>query len=189
MERVDTAAVASTAGDGGLVVGHSRHRGSDDAVLVAARLAVRLGVPLHIVHVVATDDFPVDPDAWTWESDGARAIEDQGQALRELLADAPVIWDHRVRRGDPAAVLMTVADEAGAPVVVGTHGTGRARVESALLGHRSVSRAAIGSGRRPVLVVPAGSAGTGPWRSTDAPGRHERDPLGGTAPADSPTRT
>ncbi|MCD2195269.1 universal stress protein [Actinomycetospora endophytica] len=161
--------------DGGVVVGHSRHRGSDDAVLVAARLAVRLAVPLHIVHVVATDDFPIDPDSWNWETDAARAVEEQAQALLELLAHAPVVWDRRVRQGDPASVLLVVAEEVDAPfVVVGTHGTGRARVQSALLGHRSVSKAAIGRGSRPVLVVPAGSAGTSPWRPAGPAGRHER---------------
>lgn len=161
--------------DGGLVVGHSRHRGSDDAVLVAARLAARLSVPLHVVHTVATDDFPIDPDSWDWEADGARAIEDQAEMLRELLANAPVLWDRRVRQGHPATVLLAVAAEVDAPfVVVGTHGTGRARVQSALLGHRSVSHAAIDRGDRPVLVVPAGSAGTSPWRAEGPAGRHER---------------
>ena len=161
--------------DGGVVVGHSRHHGSDDAVVVAARLAVRLTVPLHVVHVVATDDFPIDPDSWSWEADGARAIEEQAQALGELLADAPLVWDRRVRQGDPAAVLMALADEVDAPfVVVGTHGTGRARVGSALLGHRSVSHAAIGLGHRPVLIVPAGSAGTSPPRAAGTSGQPER---------------
>jgi nucleotide-binding universal stress UspA family protein len=172
MER--TAGPAPEGPDGGVVVGHSRHRGSDDAVLVAARLAVRLAVPLHVVHVVASDDFPVDPDSWNWEAEAARAVEDQLEALHALLAPVPVIWDHRLRQGDPASVLLAVADEVDAPfVVVGTHGTGRARVESALLGHRSVSHAAIGRGARPVLVVPAGSAGTAAWEAGPT-GRHER---------------
>ena len=160
--------------DGGIVVGHSRHHGSDDAVLVAARLAARLTLPLHVVHVVASDDYPVDPDSWSWDSDGARAIEEQAEVLRELLEPTSLPWDHRVRQGDPAAVLVAEAEAVDAPfVVVGTHGTGRARVESALLGHRSVSHAAIGRGRRPVLVVPAGSAGTAPWGSPAPAGRHE----------------
>lgn len=174
MERI-VADPTATSGDGGVVVGHSRHRGSDDAVLVGARLAVRLAVPLHVVHVVATDDFPVDPDSWSWESDGARAIEAQLEVLRNLLGGVPVIWDHRVRQGEAASVLVAIAEDVDAPfVVVGTHGTGRARVESALLGHRSVSHAAIGRGRRPVLVVPAGSAGTAHAEVAGPPGRHER---------------
>jgi nucleotide-binding universal stress UspA family protein len=174
VERTDGGPAPDTH-DGGIVVGHSRHRGSDDAVLVAARLAVRLALPLHVVHVVASDDFPVDPDSWNWEADAARAVEDQIEALRALLAAVPLVWDHRLRQGDPAAVLVETADEVDAPfVVVGTHGTGRARVESALLGHRSVSHAAIGRGARPVLVVPAGSAGTSAWEAGGPPGRHER---------------
>ncbi len=166
---------ATTSPDGGVVVGHSRHRGSDDAVLVAAHLAVRLAVPLHVVHVVSAEDFPVDPDSWSWDAEGARAIEEQAQELRRLLTDVLLVWDRRVRQGDPATVLMAVADEVGAPfVVVGTHGTGRARVESALLGHRSVSHAAIGRGGRPVLVVPARSSDTERRPATGPPGRHER---------------
>jgi nucleotide-binding universal stress UspA family protein len=161
--------------DGGVVVGHSRHRGSDDAVLVAARLAVRLAVPLHVVHVMATDDFPVDPDSWDWEADGARAVEEQAQALATMLGGVPVLWDHRVHQGDPAMVLVEVAEDVDAPfIVVGTHGTGRARVQSAMLGHRSVSHAAIGRGLRPVVVVPAGGAGTSPWSAAPT-GRHERE--------------
>jgi nucleotide-binding universal stress UspA family protein len=96
------------------------------------------------------------------------------QALGELLAGVPVLWNHRVRHGDPASVLLEVAEDVDAPfVVVGIHGTGRARMQSAMLGHRSVSHAAIGRGLRPVVVVPAGSAGTSPW-PVGPTGRHER---------------
>ncbi len=151
--------------DGGVVVGHSRHRGSDDAVLVAADLAVRLGVPLHVVHVLSTEDFPVDPDAWDWESQGERAVAEQETVVRSLLAGSEVVWDREVREGDPATVLSAVAEAVGAPfVVLGTHGEGRSRVGGALLGHRSVSHRAIARCHRPVLVVPEGarppSAGT-----------------------------
>lgn len=152
--------------DGGVVVGHSRHRGSDDAVLVAADLARRLGVPLHVLHVLATEDFPVDPDAWDWEREGERAVAEQEAAVRSLLAGSGVTWDREVLEGDPATVLARVAEAVDAPfVVVGTHGEGRVRLGSALLGHRSVSHGAVARGHRPVLVVPEGarSPSSGTW--------------------------
>jgi nucleotide-binding universal stress UspA family protein len=144
--------------DGGVVVGHSGHRGADDAVLVAARLAARLHLPLHVVHVIAVEDFPVDPDSLTDEAD-ARSIAKQQQVVEGLLAGYEGPWGRRVERGDPAEVLSRVADEVRAPLlVVGTHAESRAGLGLRLLGHRSVSRAAVGLGRHPVLVVPEGTA-------------------------------
>ncbi len=146
--------------DGGLVVGHSRHAGSDDAVAVAARLAARLSVPLHVVHTVSADDFPVDPDSWNAETDALRALPEQEGAVGRLLAEHVGTWTHRVERGDPAVVLTQVADQVGAPfIVVGTHGEGRGRLNSLLLGHHSVSHATVKLGRHPVLVVPQGASG------------------------------
>ncbi|HSK57892.1 MAG TPA: universal stress protein [Actinomycetospora sp.] len=146
--------------DGGVVVGHSRHAGSDDAVAVAARLATRLCVPLHVVHTVSADDFPVDPDSWNAETDALRAVPEQERAVGRLLAEHVGTWTHQVERGDPAVVLTQVADRVGAPfIVVGTHGEGRGRLNSVLLGHQSVSHATVELGRHPVLVVPRGAGG------------------------------
>ncbi|MDF2977757.1 MAG: hypothetical protein K0S40_2485 [Actinomycetospora sp.] len=76
--------------DGGVVVGHSGHRGADDAVLVAARLAARLHLPLHVVHVIAVEDFPVDPDSLTDEAD-ARSIAKQQSRAAVGLGRHPVL--------------------------------------------------------------------------------------------------
>lgn len=144
--------------DGGVVVGHSGHRGADDAVLVAARLAAGLHLPLHVVHGIAVEDLPVDPDSLTDEAD-ARSLAKQQQVVEGLLAGYEGPWDRRVERGDPAEVLSRVADEVGAPfLVVGTHAESGADLGRRLLGHHSVSRAAVGLGRYPVLVVPEGIA-------------------------------
>jgi hypothetical protein len=50
------------------------------------------------VHVVAVDDFPVDPDSWAWEADAHQQIATQEETVRRLLDGQWVTWSRRVGR-------------------------------------------------------------------------------------------
>jgi nucleotide-binding universal stress UspA family protein len=137
-----------------LLVGHNREPSSDHALLVAVDLAGRLGGRLHIVHTVCLTDFPVDPDTWDWEAQGAAMLAVERRHVEELLADAPLRWTFEARYGDPAGQLADAAAEHDALlIVVGSRGEGFRRALARLV-DPSVSHGVIQRQHRPVLVVP-----------------------------------
>ncbi|WP_219416927.1 universal stress protein [Pseudonocardia nigra] len=138
-----------------LVVGYGRDPSSDHALLVATDFARRLGARLHVVHTVCLADYPVDPDAWDWEEQGAAGLAEQRRSVARLLGDTDVAWSYEDRRGDPACELARAAAEHDALlIVVGTRGEGLRRALARLV-DPSVSHGVIQRQRRPVLVVPA----------------------------------
>jgi nucleotide-binding universal stress UspA family protein len=157
-----------------LVIGHGHDPSSDHALTVAADLGRRLGARLHVVHAICLEDYPVDPDAWDWEEQGAAAVAAERRKVEHLLADARLQWSHEARRGEPADVLTRAADERDAlMIVVGSRGEGLRRALARLV-DPSVSHGVIGHQRRPVLVVPL------PHREA---GRHSLRDAGVTDPA------
>jgi nucleotide-binding universal stress UspA family protein len=137
-----------------LVVGHGRDPSSDHAIVVAADLARRLGVHLHVVHAICLDDYPIDPDAADWDEQGAIAVAEQRRHVERLLTGTAVRWSYEARHGEPAVVLARAGAEHDAlMIVVGTRGEGLRRA-LARLADPSVSHAVIGHQHRPVLVVP-----------------------------------
>lgn len=138
-----------------LVLGHGRDPGSARALQVAADLAGRLHAHLHVVHGVGLDDYPIDPDAADWDQQARRALAEQREAVETALADSAVGWTYHASRADPAALIVAVAEEHHAlMIIVGTRGEGFGAALERLLG-RSVSHGVITGGHRPVLVVPA----------------------------------
>ncbi|ODU06864.1 MAG: hypothetical protein ABS81_03445 [Pseudonocardia sp. SCN 72-86] len=137
-----------------LVLGHSRFPASDDALHVAADLARRLHADLHVVHGVDLFDYPIDPDLPDWEQRARHALEQQRQRVEMALADSPASWTYHAGRGDPAELVIAVAEETDAlMIILGSRGEGLgAAVERLLSG--SVSRAVMRHQHRPVLVVP-----------------------------------
>jgi nucleotide-binding universal stress UspA family protein len=137
-----------------LIVGQGRDPSSARALLVAVDLGRRLGARLHVVHAICLEDYPIDPDAWDWEEQGAAAVAELRRQVEHILADAPVRWSYEARRGEPAVVLTRAADEHHAlMIVVGSRGEGLRRA-LARLADPSVSHGVIGHQHRPVLVVP-----------------------------------
>jgi nucleotide-binding universal stress UspA family protein len=138
-----------------LIAGHGRDPSSDRALFVAADFARRLDARLHVVHTVCLADYPVDPDAWDWEQQGAASLAEQRRHVAGLLGAADVSWTYEDRHGDPACELARAAAEHDALlIVVGTRGEGLKRALARLI-DPSVSHGVIQRQHRPVLVVPA----------------------------------
>jgi nucleotide-binding universal stress UspA family protein len=147
-----------------IVCGVDGSKAARDAASAAALLAGALGHRLVLVHAVerfSALGYAIDPYAF----EGQRryeALKEAGERLLEGLAGDLELGSSAVRRvevGEPSHVLVEVAEEEGAEmVVVGTRARGR--LASAILG--SVSSAAVSQSSCPVLVVPpGGEVGTG----------------------------
>lgn len=161
-QRISRSAPSSEAPPAHLVLGHDRHPRSAVALRVAADLATRLGAELHVVHGIDLADYPIDPDAADWEQQARRAIDDQQQQVAAAFADRDTGWSYHAWRGDPVELLITVAEETDAlMIIVGTRGEGPSTVLDRLF-ERSVSHGLIARQRRPVLVVPHHDDGPAP---------------------------
>jgi nucleotide-binding universal stress UspA family protein len=135
-----------------LVVGYDQHPASHQAVLVAAALAGVLGAALLLVHVIDLADYPVDPEAATWETASVDTLLAERRQAESLLAGTGIEWGYRIVQDDPAHALAQVAHEVDALfIVVGASGRGLAH----RLRRGSVPQALLRTQRKPVLVVPA----------------------------------
>lgn len=137
-----------------LIVGYSGKPSSDDVVLVAADLARRAGIRLHVVHAICLADYPIDPDASDWEEQATATVAEQRRHVESLLAATATQWSYEALRGIPAVVLTRVANQQNALLIV-LGGPGKSLFQAIRLGGASVSRNVIGRQPRPVLVVPA----------------------------------
>jgi nucleotide-binding universal stress UspA family protein len=135
-------------------VGYDQHPASHQAVLAAAALAQVIGATLLLVHVIDLADYPIDPEAATWETASADTLLAERRQAGSLLAGTSTEWSYRIVHGDPAHALAEVAHEVDALfIVVGASGRGLAQ----RLRHGSVPQALLRKQRKPVLVVPAQS--------------------------------
>jgi nucleotide-binding universal stress UspA family protein len=133
-------------------VGYDQHSASHHAVLVAAALAQVLGAALLLVHVIDLADYPIDPDAATWETASVDTLLAERRQAETLLAGTSIEWNYRIVQDNPAHALAEVAHEVDALfIVVGASGRGLAQ----RLRHGSVPQMLVRRQRRPVLVVPA----------------------------------
>jgi nucleotide-binding universal stress UspA family protein len=140
-----------------LVLGYDRDEASQAALEVARDLGGRLHAHLTVVHVVTLGDYPVDPDGPGWEEQAEVTLADERSRVARALADHRFGWSYEARHGVPEEVLLHVADERDALlVVVGHHGRGTSEGLRRLI-DGSVSRRLLRRCARPVLVVPAGS--------------------------------
>lgn len=143
-----------------LLLGYAHGPAGDRAVRVAADLASRLGVDLHVVHVVDSRDYPVDPDAADFDTEAERRLADQHDRVEALLrraGHAGAGYSQDTVRGAPVAALAAAADAVDAfMIVVGSRGEGPGSALARLV-EPSVSHGLIGHQSRPVLVVPAGA--------------------------------
>jgi nucleotide-binding universal stress UspA family protein len=136
-----------------IVVGYDRTPQSREAVAVAMDLGSRLGSFLHVVHAIDLRDYPIDPDAHDWEDKAAETLAEARRVATALLHHYVWGWTYLAGRGDPARLLMSVANEHDAlMIVVGSRGEGLhvlvERLISPPVSHRLIDRS-----RRPVLVV------------------------------------
>lgn len=135
-----------------LVVGFDDQAASLAALRTAADLARLLGAELHVVHGIDARDLPVDPDTdvETWERYQRAALERLRTQVQQTLAAHPGAWTYLAAVGNPAKLLVGVADEHQAlMIVVGTH---RHRSLARLM-RGSVSRGVARSAHHPVLLV------------------------------------
>ena len=138
-----------------LVMGFDLTPVSECALEVAADLTRRLGAQLHVVHVVDLGDYPIDPDRSDWEEQGKKLLAREREAVRTVLSTFNGRWTYHAWHGDPARLLVTVADEFDAlMIVIGAPRDGVGAAISHLI-QRSVTTGLTGHrGHRPVLVVP-----------------------------------
>lgn len=135
-----------------LVVGFDDQSASLAALRTAADLACRLGADLHVVHGIDARDQPVDPDAdvETWDSYIRGALEHLRTQVEQALAAHPGAWTYHAANGNPARLLIRIADEQQAlMIVVGTH---RHRSLARMM-RGSVSRGVTRTAHHPVLLV------------------------------------
>lgn len=140
-----------------VVVGHDHHAESLAALAAAINIAGRLSAHLHVVHAVTIGDYPIDPDAADWEESARNKLaKDRAtvtEHLREHLREHKSGWTYLVGRGDPARLLISVADEHNAVmIVVGSRGEGLRLLLGRLI-ESPVSHRLIQHAQRPVLVV------------------------------------
>jgi nucleotide-binding universal stress UspA family protein len=136
-----------------LVVGHDRMPESREALGVAIDLASRMCAHIHVVHAVDLTDYPINPDAPDWEEKAQITLAEERKAVTQLLRNHVWGWTYLVGRGDPARLLISVANELDSlMIIVGSRGEGLhlvvERLISPAVSHRLIERA-----RRPVLVV------------------------------------
>jgi nucleotide-binding universal stress UspA family protein len=106
-----------------IVVGTDGSRTADEAVRRAARAAALAGARLHIVTAVdgpartaATADGDL-PDEMQWLATPGHAADHILERARELVHPGVVVELHN-RPGDAADVLVEVADQVGADLIV-----------------------------------------------------------------------
>ncbi|MGX4712300.1 universal stress protein [Rhodococcus sp. DMF-1] len=151
--RIDGPA-APTRASTALVVGFDRHAASRRALEFAIELGAGLRAYLHVAHVVDTEDLPIDPDSDDWEARICEALDREREQACAVLATSAGNWTYHGRAGDPAKVLIALADAHDAAMIL--IGTPRrdlmARIDR-LLGE-SVSARLVHHSHRPVLLVP-----------------------------------
>jgi len=133
-----------------IVVGYDASSGSGPALDLAAQLALRDRARLVLAHVVqqvvgkGSGPVPVTEDEIEAEV-RRRAKELEAEGLETAVDIRSTVL------GGPAPVLESIADDAGADLlVVGTHG--HAPITELLVG--SVTHRLLHVAKRPVLVVP-----------------------------------
>lgn len=121
--------------------------------LRAAHLALRLlreGGSVHLLHVKPSLDFPA-ASVWDWGHCYECAVQGGFHDLMKRLEESGIELTSETRAGDPAEVLMAVAEERGADLLaVGSDGyicNGRVVVGR-------VARGVLSRSRVPVLATP-----------------------------------
>jgi len=136
-----------------LVVGFDRQVESHAALRVAVDLAGRLHAQLQVVHAINLADYPVDPDSSDWEDQTRQILAGERAEVTAALRNHTSGWAYHAQHGDPARLLVEVADEHDAlMIIVGSRGEGGRQWLERLF-DPSVSHRVIREGRRPILVV------------------------------------
>lgn len=140
-----------------LVAGFDDQAASLAALRTAADLARRLGADLHVVHGIDARDHPIDPDTdvEAWENYTRKVLDGLRTQVQQTLAAHPGAWTYHTADGNPARLLVRIAEEHQAlMIVVGTH---RHRSLARMM-RGSVSRGVARTAHHPVLLVadPAG---------------------------------
>ncbi|MEL6890190.1 MAG: universal stress protein [Actinomycetota bacterium] len=135
-----------------IVAGIDGSTESERGVRWASRLAVALDSPLVLVHALGLISRSMDWHVTTGER--IKTIETELLPRWTSFLDedeGAVEWSARIEHGTPSRVLLVVADEVDAAmIVVGSHGAGTS--EDPFLG--STSHRVVADSHRPVVVVP-----------------------------------
>ena len=130
-----------------------------DVIRVAARMRERLGLRLIIAHAVrepVTVGVAPAPYAYPYQAETEVARDSPEELLEAIVRRSPEAEGAELRAatGDPAEMLLSLADDEHAELlVVGSRGRGP--LKAALLG--SVSSAVATRASCPVVIVPRAS--------------------------------
>lgn len=127
---------------------------SEHALDYAVALAAKLGARVHLVHAVGIPTLGLPELGLAWSSVTMESLVNERQATIDKLAEARKsaceIGQHVVRVGDARDVIVNVAKELHADLVVmGTHG--RRGVARAVLG--STAEEIVRTAPCPILTV------------------------------------
>jgi nucleotide-binding universal stress UspA family protein len=136
-----------------VLVGLDGSEESERAGAFAGRLAVSTGAAVVAAHATGLlDVWPDDPEHARERNSHARVNDLMGAAWTESLRSEGVEPEIVCRDGSPAHVLLSLADELNADlIVVGTRGVGAADP----YGLGSVATKLTHESRKPVVVVPS----------------------------------
>jgi len=94
---------------GALVVGLSARRASEIALDRAVVLGERLRCTMHVVHVLALEDFSVDPDSYRWDEEAKATVERLHEVTRRALDGYRFGWSYRVLHAEPGEGIAAFA--------------------------------------------------------------------------------
>lgn len=146
-----------------ILIGTDGSPNAQEAVEFAADLAQRLGAKATLVHtfepLAHLDRLKPETDLNSLEAAARESLDHEWAAP---FRDRGVEYQTRLAHGVPAEVVLDLADEIEADlVVVGARGLGRLQ----MLTMGSTSSKVVHAGRRPVVVVPGSTTGRrGPAR-------------------------
>lgn len=150
-----------------IVVGISTGSSSDDALQFALTLASEEDASLHVVHCISPEDMPVETDSPRFENQFRTEMTRQREHTCVALNSHDGAWTYDCQHGDPAGVILAMADMYDAfTIVVGSPRRGPLSAISQAM-HNSVSSRLTRQSKHPVVIVPAGAKSTG-WKHKSA---------------------
>jgi nucleotide-binding universal stress UspA family protein len=150
-----------------ILCGAGRLPQSASVIATAARLALRLGADLDVLHVVTEGPRCNGGALWSGALPPPQVCESLASRLRDVIARAAFPIDAArviLRAGSPATQILRRATEAGSDVIV----IGRRPLSGDRLSLGSIRDAVCGAAQAPVLIVPErdidGDAASGAFR-------------------------
>ncbi|MDI9917425.1 universal stress protein [Rhodococcus sp. IEGM 1379] len=139
-----------------IVLGIGTGSSSEDALEFALSLAGEEDASLHIVHCISPEDMPVETDSPRFENRFRAEMTRQREHTSAALESHKGSWTYDCQHGDPAEVILSMADKYDAfTIVVGSPRRGPISAISQMM-HSSVASRLTRQSKYPVVMVPIG---------------------------------